>query len=381
MKKLLICLLLFGSTLFAEKATDAFSFLLTKQVFEENRGTIFISPYSAQVTLQMAKMGAQHKTHEEMQNVLGPPFLLPNSNNFSSYQAICIDRSFTPLQLYISAIWQKFRANLFRIDFSNEQKKLSSLQTINGLVKKKTDGQISDLLLPQDVDSSTKLILLNASLFKSNWLSPFLQENTQKAPFTTCDGDQVEVDMMKQSDFFHVVSDSEVTILALDFKRQEQGHEQVHQPEYYSLFILPKESDKLSSVEQKITKASLEEWQKLSKSEYVELYLPKVKIEYRQDLKTALQNLGMKEAFTDLADFSKIAAQNDLFINKVIQKTCLTIDENGLEAAAATAASFNMKAFLPPKEKITLRFDRPFLLLILEKKSSSLIFAGRICKP
>jgi serpin B len=362
----------FASASFAEEPSDKFSYQLTGKILNEP-GTVFFSPYSAKIALSMALVGAAGNTFREMNTVLGGISRLSSTGGgFNSYQAMCIDTSFKPLKSFTQTLQQDFQAEVLSVDIKEKEK---SLATVNKWVAQATQGLIPKLLMPQDIDSSTKLILLNAVHFKREWFNPFHKENTHKAPFTTCQGTQIDVDMMKQEEFFHYGKAGDATFISLDFKREE------NEPEYSCMLILPTEKNGLKSLEQNFSADILAKWQKNQKQEYVELYLPKLKIDYRIDLKTALQQLGIQEAFTDKADFSKITEANNIFINKVIQQAHLSIDEQGLEASAATSVSFNMKAFLPPKNKVELHFDRPFLIVIQEKKTGSLLFVGRVCSP
>jgi len=362
-----------STILFAEQDSEKFGFALSEQLLQ-NQGNVFISPYSAEIALRMALEGANGKTQEEMNAVIGSaPQRKLSDKDVHSFQAMAIDASLKPLESYREAIQQQFQATIFPVDFTKNPKK--SLSFTNKSVLKATQGLIKNFIQPQDVSEKTKLILLNAIYFKKQWASPFSVSKTEKAPFTTCDDTKIAVDMMRQQEFFSCGTSDGVSYLELRFKEEENA------PEYSCMLILPSEKNALLQIEQSLTAEKLAEWDRSLRKEYVELFFPKVTLDFRIDLKEALKTLGMREAFSESADFSKISPHLELAIDKVLHQTHLTIDEQGLEAAASSAAIFIVKAERRPEHSIVMRFDHPFLIVIREKQSGTLLFIGRICNP
>jgi serpin B len=360
-----ILLTFFSVTCVAHEPDEKFSFSLAHRVFK-NKGNVFISPYSAKIALSMAMHGATGKTYGEMLQVLGTssPSII-DGGGFNSYQAMAVHQGYPLLKSYLDSVTKDYQAAIFKVDFIN-QKELA-VHTINRWVETSTKGLIPKLLT--DVAPDTKFVLLNACHFKNKWLSSFRASETHKATFTTSIGGKVEVDMMYQTNTLKYAKDNTTAYLELDFK----------EPKYNCLLILPDDPKKLVQLEKHLDAAKLKKVESLLNHGHIDLYLPKLDIEYEIQLNDALQMLGIKEAFTNAATFTKMTANNDLFIDTVFQKARLQIDEEGVKAAATTYTGFCMG--IPTPVEATLRFDHPFLILIREKKSGTILFLGRISNP
>lgn len=370
MRKIFLSLLCILSALHAD---ETFSYDLTRTLLQQDHN-VFFSPYSTQIVLSMSMEGAHGKTREEFSKLLKTPFQAhANTATFSTYQAVAIDHSCIPTQQYIQLLQKNFQAKLFSVDFQKQPD--WSVKMINNWVQEKTENRINTLLLPQDVSSYTKLILLNAALVKKAWLYPFNQSSTKNAPFTTCDDKEIETPFMEIKEYFSYARDAHASYVELLFQKEENG------PDLSCFLILPHDMNTLPLVEKHLSQEKIDFLKLELKKEFVHLLLPKCKINYRKDLRTALQELGLKTAFSKEADFTGISAHEDLALDKVIHQAELELDENGLTAAAATAAEFIMKSSLQPQHPIVMRFNRPFFILILDKTHNSLLFAGRICRP
>jgi serpin B len=356
-----------------QPSTDTFSFSLAHRVFK-SPGNVFISPYSANIALSMTMRGASGKTYDEMRKVLGKPSPIISGGGFTSYQAIAIDQAYNPLKSYVDEIQKDYQAGLLPVDFLRQPE--LAVVIINRWASKSTQGLIPELLKVSDIKPETKLAILNACHFKKAWLSPFDASLTHKAPFTTSEGRSSDVDMMSKLGYFKYGKDNKISYVELAFETNE------NEPEYSCLLILPEDQKSLVQLEKHLDANKLNQVDALLKKEHVQLYLPKLDIEYRIYMKEVLINLGMHEAFDEVhANFSKMTKANDLYIDKVIQQTHLKLNEAGLEAAAATAVLMVRKSSISPQPKVVVRFDRPFLILIREKETGTPLFIGRISKP
>jgi serpin B len=353
-------------------AQEPASYAMAHELLQEDHN-VFFSPYSTEIVLSMAMTGAQGTTKDEFIRLLQKPILpQTKTTSFSSYQAIAIDHAFVPKSAFIANLQKNFQANLFSVDF--QKQKEWSLQTINTWIEKKTDGLIPKLLESQDIQDQTRLILLNAALFKKAWLNRFRPDLTKQAPFTCCDGSKTSIPYMYAKEFFSYGRNELASFIELPFQKDEDDSH------YSCIIIVPHDVNARVTLEKKLSSDMLNTMRQEMKNEFVELYLPKCTIDYRKDLRNVLENLGLKTAFTKAADFSGISSQEELSLDKVIHQAKLELDENGLTAAAATAAEFIAKAIFEPKQPIVLRCDRPFLLFIVDSNNTPL-FIGKVCKP
>ena len=384
-------LLTLTSTLFAQEAPlvpgqNAFSTDLYRTL-KAKPGNLFISPYNVSLVLDMAYIGARGKTKEEMAKVLyctnssddtlstenakEIQFLSPG---FQSFEALAIDNSYKPLPSYTEKLKKDFQADVLSVDFVKN--KTAALAQINGWVKQKTEGKIPFILQDSDVTDSTKLVLLAASHFKKSWRDKFESSETKKALFTTREDEKIEVDMMRQQAFMSFFETPQALVAELNYAKEEND-----KADYSCVIILPTIKEMFPLIGDSLTEAQINEWLKNSKRQMVELFLPKFKIDYQCSLKEPLESLGMRLAFTDKADFSAISAANDLAIGKVLHRAFLQIDENGSEAAAASAATMVMKAMAPIEKQAVMRCDTPFYLVIREKTTGLFLFVARVENP
>jgi serpin B len=251
---------------------------------------------------------------------------------------------------------------------------------INGWVEDQTAKRIVDLIPTGGVDTSTRLVLVNALYFKAAWGDDFSEAATKPLPFFASGKTAVNVPTMYQKKHHgylkakgYAAATVPYTGYALQF-----------------LIILPDAKDGLAAIEKELTAEQLTKLSKLPTGEEVELYLPKFKIQPPTlQLAKHLQSLGMKSAFDNppgSADFSRMAPrspQEYLTISEVFHKTFMALDEKGTEAAAATAVSMRAGS-AAPREKpkpVEFRVDHPFLFAIQHRESGTCLFLGRVNDP
>ena len=238
---------------------------------------------------------------------------------------------------------------------------------INAWVEKETNDKIKELLKPGILTSQTRLVLTNAIYFKAAWYVPFRPEATKPGPFSLAGGKKVEVPMMhgeQFTDFF----DSEA------FQALQMRYEW---PSTCSMVIfLPRKTDGLAQFEKTLSAANLEKWLKQLSHHAVQVALPRFKVTAEFQLNNVLKEMGMKRAFGD-ADFSGMTKGGGLFISAVVHKAFVDVNETGTEAAAATAVA--MATSEPPPGTFTA--DHPFVFVIRDNRTGSILFMGRVSQP
>jgi serpin B len=216
-------------------------------------------------------------------------------------------------------------------------------------------------------------VLLNAIYFKGIWDSPFQKSSTQDAPFKVEANKQVKVPLMYQKGNFKILTEKDFQAVAIPYKGKNLS----------MVILLPNAVEGLVALEKRLTDQSLKEWlAKLDKQtvEKTELYVPKFKLEAGYDLKPPFIKMGMKDAFVSAkADFRGMGwEKGDLWIAQIKHKACVEVNEEGTEAAAATAVEMETKfaQMLP-----VFRADHPFIFVIRDNPSGSILFMGRLVNP
>ena len=367
-------------------STNEFSFNMYQELTEGNEN-VFFSPYSITTALGMAYEGARGETAAEMEQVLeipkdrqtrldmmkeyqsifnkkGPSYNLSTANSYWLREGGSLK------QEYKDAIENYYLAHGEELDFAGDP--AGSVDTINEWVEGETNEKIKDLLSVQDIDYMTYLVLTNAIYFKSDWKYQFDESATENMDFHLSDGTDITTDMMRMCDEdidLKYSSNSEVQLLQLPYENNE-----------ISMYVmLPKEND-IGTVSSKLDISYLNTLKSDLTAKYIDLYLPKFKLEEKYRLKKNLKNMGMSTAFTSNADFSGINNAG-LFITKVIHQSFIEVNEEGTEAAAATAVIMgNFSAGSAP-DPIQFKADRPFMFIIEHKESGQILFMGKVEDP
>lgn len=244
---------------------------------------------------------------------------------------------------------------------------------INTWVESQTEGKIVNLLPDDAVDSTTRMVLVNALYFKGLWEHQFLVQNTTEKPFRINKTASKPVQMMSLKENLPVFHIEEPQAIGLQLYYESRD---------LSLFILlPEDISGLGQLEKAATYEKLSEWTHADMMELydVKLYLPKFKLEETYDLKSALRSMGMSDAFNQSkADFSGMSTGRNLFLSNVFHKSFVEINEQGTEAAAGTGSEVGFRIKLP---SIEFNADHPFLFFIRHNKTNSILFYGRFCSP
>ncbi|KAM6171912.1 serpin A9 [Erethizon dorsatum] len=258
-----------------------------------------------------------------------------------------------------------YGSKVFSVDFSNA----FTAQRINSYVEKETKGKVMNLI--QDLDALTAMVLVNHIYFKAKWMKPFNPADTHKSfPFLVDKQTTVHIPMMQQMETLASGVDPKLncSVLQMDYRGDTMA-----------LFVLPGEG-KMEQLEEKLSTRVLRRWSHSLQRRWIEVFIPKFSISASYDLETILPKMGICDAFGKNADFSGITKSGFLQVSKATHKAVLDIGEEGTEAVAATATKLTVRSKDKPSSPV-LCFDEPFLMIILNKATKSVLFIGKIENP
>jgi serpin B len=283
------------------------------------------------------------------------------------------ERTLTFLPDFLQVTKDSYGAGMEQVDFKGNSE--AARKRINDWVEEKTQKKITDLIPPMGVSPITRLVLTNAIYFKASWHVPFDEKKTKDDTFYLSNGKEIKTPLMQSKANIRFADHRDFTICEMPYEKHEVS----------MLVILPKKKDGLTDIEKKLTPASLAEWMKPLDVHTVDLKFPKFKMTSEFSLRDHLMAMGMELPFDKVrADFKGMASNPDgnLYIFAVLHKAFLGVDEKSTEAAAATAVivnKFKSKPRTPPEA--TFHVDRPFLLLIRDHTTGSILFMGRVVDP
>lgn len=361
----------------------------------------FLSPASVSIAVALAYRGARGATATELERVMHfgkPPrdylrataplletmtFAGPR-RELRTANALWLQEGMPLVPDYEQDMTRFARAGLQRVNFRDDPD--TARLKVNGWVAETTRDKIRDLLLPDDVRTDTAAILVNAIYWKGGWAEAFDKGLTKVEPFTQLNSDTVSTPLMHQRSHFRVLERGDIRAILLPYVGNE----------IEMAVFLPDSAKGLPKFEEKLTARDLSDWlDRLASAEAREtiLTLPRMHIEWRQDLMDSIKAMGAPTPFSGGADFSGIATTSGpdgvsldagLKIGKVIHKTYIDVDENGSEAAAATAVVAVVitsgRSGPPPPPPFTFRADKPFLFLLRDRRTGLILFMGRYVK-
>lgn len=364
-------------TLAQENATFAFD--LYAQLATE-QGNLFCSPYSISTALAMAYGGARGETEQQMAQALH--FTLPQDSLHAAFSelgayfkrlsdgqkltlnianSLWLDQSFAVLSAYQTLTQTYYGAAPFQVDYLTQAEE--ARKQINSWVAEQTQQKIEELLHAGDIDAQTAAVLVNAIYFKGTWQHPFDAAVTNDAPFHVSKETQINVPTMQQTGTFEYGETDEWQLLALPYAGEKM----------LMVIVLPQADDGLSTLEQQLSWEHVTTWLEQTSAQRVSVSLPKFTARFRMDVIETLARLGL----TSLADFSGMTAQAAQLSN-VIHEAFIEVNEQGSEAAAATAAAMGRGIARPPVE---FQADHPFVFFIVDTETGSVLFVGRVVNP
>ena len=414
-------LLLCGCAVFAQvisssSSNNAFGLDLYRQLAKDPGNAeknLWFSPYSLTSALTMAAEGARENTLAQMVKVLrfsdsarGIPLLpihegmaaldrqldttatgaTPREKTYEGaplpYQltvanALWGDRQYPFEPKFVETIHKYYgTAGVFPVDFLHDAE--SARLKINTWTGEQTRQRIKDLMGPGTVHSATRLVLTNAAYFKGAWVQPFQARSTTNQPFHVTTTKDVRASLMEGGGGLDYLENPQLKLISMPYVGST-GRRDVSM-----VVVLPRQISGLSAIEQSVTDSKLAEWIALARRQPVRVFLPKFTMTAQFQLKGVLESMGMSDPFSatraNFAGISPRATQDRLFVGGVIHKAYINVDENGTEAAAATALSM-VAGGLPQGPPAVFRADRPFLFMIRHNPSGAILFLGRVLNP
>ncbi|UCF10182.1 MAG: serpin family protein, partial [Candidatus Bipolaricaulota bacterium] len=355
-------------------------------------GNLLFSPLSISIALAMTSAGARGTTLAEMESTLH--FELEQAALHPAFNALDLElasRAQLPegwegdgfslnvvnstwmqtghpfLEGFLDVLGENYGSGIRLVDYRSDPE--AARLAINAWVEDQTEGRIEELIPAGMIASDSRLTLVNAIYFLAPWASPFPGEHTEEAPFHLRDGTVVDVPTMHLTELQSYAAGTDYQAVELAYN----GHQLA------MTIILPDEGA-FATVEEAFSPALVEEIVAALSVRNVSLALPRFRFEWGEELSGILASLGMPSAFgPGIADFSEMDGSRDLYIGFVMHKAFISVFEEGTEAAAATAVG--MRAIGIPEEPLELRVDRPFLFLIRDVETGTILFAGRVLDP
>lgn len=364
------------------ESENSFAFDIFRKVVEnsEEPENIMISPLSISYALSMTLNGANGATQDSILKALRVSGITPEEIN-NSYQKLTeallsVDKRV--LMTIANSVWTENRfpvkesfIDILETYYNAESRSFNAgdpgtKDIINQWIEDNTNGLIENML--DELSPDIVMLLINAIYFKGTWKYQFDEGDTDTKPFYLADRN-VDVGMMSQNTNLKIYRGENFSLAELPYG---QGN-------FVMDVILPDAIDGISTILPSITESNLNNWISNANVAEVDLYFPKFSYGYKKTLNDILADMGMGIAFTEFADFNNIANAS-LLIDEVIHQTFIETNEEGTEAAAATVVTFATTS-VQPTTPFLFNADHPFLYLIREVSTNSVIFMGIVNNP
>lgn len=367
-----------------------FAFDLFGQVAADEN--VLLSPYSVAAALTMTYAGARGTTASEIRGALAlglgddrihaarneldlrvtatpdprddrEPFTIRVANSLWG------QRGYPFLEEFLVLLAEQYDAGMHLVDFVGAAE--TARHTINDWVEEETEGRIVDLIPEGAITGLTRLVLVNAIWFKANWSEQFSPDDTEDGPFTRLDGSITTVPLMHRSGRIEFATDDGYLAARLPYAGSA------------SMLVVVPDEGRFSEVVGRFGPEDLDRVRAKLSVHQVDLALPRFEFRSQLGLKPPLRDLGIVAAFTepsrpDGADLTGMTSERELFVHDVVHQAFISVDEQGTEAAAATAVIVGLESAPPPA---TLVVDRPFLFLIQHDPTGEILFLGQVTDP
>jgi serpin B len=377
MRKFILLVLCLFRPIFADSPLDGIS-EFGWDLFQaaSNDKNILFSPYSIYSGMAMTAAGAQGDTLKEMQKILNLPSNLKDlahalssnnkllQNHLKIANSLWIAPQFPILSPFRKTIENDFQASVQSIDFSQS----TAVNTINKWIAQNTDQKITNLLSPNDIQGATRLVLTNALYFSGKFLKPFNPKLTTPQAFWVDTQSNQQTDMMDQTAMFSYGEDNSFQTVVLPLEGTQAA----------LIIFLPKQKV-FTGLASTLTSDDFQSTLGNLSVQKVHVKLPKFTLQQRLDLNQLLTQMGLSTAFTPNANFSGIDGKRDLYLSKVLHEAFFAVDENGIIAAAATAASINILA--TPQPPVEFIADHPFIFALVDMQTKIPLFLGELASP
>ncbi len=360
---------------------------LVTMVKPDEYGNVFVSPVSLLMALSMLQNGANGETRDEILEAIQLKGLDEEAINranaslldylqrsdeeltLKTANSLWLNDTYTLQDAFKSVTHDYFSADAEEIDISDSK----SADRINDWVKASTNGKI-EKMVDSPLDSDLVMYLMNAVYFKGSWTYPFNEEMTEDGIFNLEDGSEATVPFMTLHESLPYFENDQFQAVSLPYGNEGKITMDV---------FVPKEGQDAESFLKSWTTDNRTAWNDSFKLRPGSIRMPKIQLDYEADMKDPLMELGMQKAFNGgSADLSLLVQEEKerLFVSKVKQKTYLSIDEKGTEAAGVTSVTVSIES-APSGEPFEMSADRPFFITIRDKEADVLLFAGKIANP
>lgn len=370
----------------ADNAAFAFDIF---SVLKNEDGNLFFSPYSISSALAMTYGGARGNTASQMEKAL--KFTEGQEGTHKAFSELdshlediqargnvelAVANSIWPqagynfLPKYTELLKKYYGAEITPVDYAKAPE--PARKKINNWVEVKTKDKIKDLLPKGSIDPLTRFLIVNAIYFKGDWEKQFDPCDTMQAPFFVTPEKSVDASFMNRTGYYNYSDAEGMQLLELPYAGGDLS----------MVVILPGSESGIADLEEAVTLENFSRWKENMSETEVKVFLPKFRIEWGSfSLVDALRSLGMTEAFSDMtADFSGMDGRPHwLYITDVLHRAFVDVNEEGTEAAAATAVVVGVRSMPAPIP--VFRADRPFIFIIQEKSTGSVLFMGRVSDP
>jgi serpin B len=352
-------------------------------------GNLFFSPYSISTALALTYAGARGNTERQMARVL--QFNAEGQRLHASFgelqrhlgeagakqgielsiaNALWSQKKHPFLPAFLAIATDEYQANLAQADFATEAG--AARDKINRWVAQKTKDKIRDILPAGSLTDLTRLVLVNAIYFKGIWDKPYNKAETSVQPFHISSTREAKAPLMRHFDQVKFLGEGDFQAVELPYKGRELS----------MVIFLPREIDACGKLESRMTPEFLSSSLNQMKQQKVEIFLPRFELESSFDLNDTLARMGMPDAFGPESDFSGMDGTRQLYLSGVFHKAWGEVNEEGTEAAAATAVVAAARAVVKPAAPPPVfRADHPFIFLIRDMRSGSILFLGRFAGP
>jgi len=367
--------------------TSRFAFKLYGQVVKE-RGdkNVFVSPSSVALALAMTYNGAEGETRQAMAQTMEIQGMSVEDLNrgFGELKSVLAnvdpqvqlrianslwaDKKFSLNPAFIQRTKEYYGAEVATLDFADP----AAPDTINSWVAKNTENKIPtivDRISPEKI-----LYLINAIYFKGQWQFEFEKAKTKDDVFRLAAGRQKQLPMMFQTREYQYYEEKDFQAVALPYGKGR-----------VSMYVfLPGEHTTLEQFEQSLTAEKWTTWMQGFRRTPGDLKFPRFKVQYEANLNEVLISLGMAEAFDPKrANFSALGELKGerAYISEVRHKAYAEVNEEGTEAAAVTSVGIGVTSVQQPREKFTMKVDRPFFFAIRDNLTGVVLFMGSVADP
>ncbi|XP_045671728.1 serpin A12 [Ursus americanus] len=362
-----------------KRNTDFSCKLYRKLASNSPNKNVFFSPLSISTAFSMLSLGAQDSTLDEIKrgfNFRNMPerqlhegfhYLIYRMNQGSQdleldlKNTLFIDRKLQPQKQFLRDVKNLYNADTVPTNFQNLE---DTRKRINDYVSQKTRGKIHNLI--KNITPGTVMLLTNCIFFRARWQHEFDPKATKEEDFILDGNKRVKVPMMFRGGMYDAGYDNQLSCTILEMP---------YQGTIAATFILPDEG-KMKTVEEALKMDTLDRWKKLITRRVVDVSLPRFSITGNYDLKRTLSHLGVTKIFEEHGDLTRIAPHRSLKVGEAVHEAVLKMDEKGTEGAAGSGAQT-----LPMETPLSIKLNKPFLVLIRDSVVSTIIFLGKIVNP